>query len=87
MLLKLRNNLTKNEYEFNVNDWYSSKIFFEFEIKLKENMEDGEYNYYLYDGECLVANGLCQIGDYKTEIKEYKENKNKEKTYKVYNGK
>jgi hypothetical protein len=47
-------------------------------------MVDGEYTYQLYDRDCLVANGLCQIGDYKAEVKEYKENKNKEKTYKVY---
>lgn len=80
MLLKLRNNLTKIEYEFNVIDYYSSNIFFHFEIELKSGMEDGEYNYYLYDGDCLVANGLCQIGDYKTDVKEY----NKNKTYKVY---
>lgn len=83
MLLKLRNNLTKNEYEFNVNDYFSSNIFFHFELKLEEGMSDGEYNYYLYDGECLVANGLCQIGDYVKENKEY----SNEKKYKVYDGK
>ena len=83
MLLKLRNNLTKNEYEFNVNDYFSSNIFFHFEIELKSGMEDGEYNYYLYDGKCLVANGLCQIGDYVKENKEY----SNEKKYKVYDGK
>lgn len=80
MLLKFRNNLTKNEYEFNVNDWYSSTIFFEFEIELKSDMEDGEYNYYLYDGDIKVAEGLLQIGDYKAKGKVY----NNEKKYKTY---
>lgn len=80
MLLKFRNNLTKNEYEFNVNDWYSSTIFFEFEIELKSDMEDGEYTYNLYDGDIKVAEGLLQIGDYKAKGKVY----NNEKKYKTY---
>lgn len=80
MLLKFRNNLTKNEYEFNVNDWYSSTIFFEFEIELKSDIEDGEYNYYLYDDGIKVAEGLLQIGDYKAKGKVY----NNEKKYKTY---
>lgn len=80
MRLELVNNSTKTTTTYDVNDFFSSNIFFHFELKLEEGMLDGEYNYYLYDGECLVANGLCQIGDYKTDVKEY----NKKKTYKVY---
>lgn len=82
--LELTNNTTKTTTNFDVIDYFSSNIFFHFELKLVEGMIDGEYSYKLYDGECEVANGLCQIGDYKADVKEYKENKNKEKTYKVY---
>lgn len=85
--LELTNNTTKTITNYDVIDYFSSNIFFHFELKLSDDMIDGEYSYKLYDGECLVASGLLQIGDYKAEVKEYKENKNKEKTYKVYNGK
>ena len=86
--LELTNNLTKQKLTFNVKDFYTSNIFFHFELRLQDNLEkiriedivDGEYLYVLYDGECEVASGLCQIGDYKAEVKEY----NKEKKYKVY---
>jgi hypothetical protein len=92
MKLEIINNLTKQKLSFSVRDYYTSNIFFHFELRLQDNLEkiriedivDGEYLYVLYDGVCEVANGLCQIGDYKAEVKEYKENKNKEKTYKVY---
>jgi hypothetical protein len=82
--LELTNNTTKTTTNYEVIDYFSSNIFFHFEIRLKSGIIDGEYTYHLYDGDVLVANGLCQIGDYKAEVKEYKENKNKEKTYKVY---
>lgn len=80
MRLELVNNSTKTTTNYEVNDYFTSTIFFHFDIKLNKDMLDGEYTYNLYDGECLVANGLCQIGDYKTDVKEY----NKKKTYKVY---
>lgn len=80
MRLELVNNSTKTTTNYEVNDYFTSNIFFHFDIKLNKDMLDGEYTYNLYDGECLVANGLCQIGDYKTDVKEY----NKKKTYKVY---
>lgn len=80
MRLELTNNVTKTTTNYEVNDFFSSNIFFHFEIKLEKGMIDGEYTYRLYDGECEVASGLCQIGDYKAEVKEY----NKEKKYKVY---
>ena len=88
MKLEIINNLTKQKLSFNVRDFHSSNIFFHFELKLYENeegiktedMSEGEYSYFLYDGDTKVAEGLLQIGDYTKENKEY----NNEKKYKVY---
>lgn len=88
MKLILNNNLTKQKLSFNVRDFHSSNIFFHFELRLQDNLEDirvenmseGEYSYFLYDGDTKVAEGLLQIGDYTKENKEY----NNEKKYKVY---
>lgn len=78
--LELTNNVTKTITNYDVIDYFSSNIFFDFEIELEEGIIDGEYTYNLYDGDCLVANGLCQIGDYKAKGKVY----NNEKKYKTY---
>lgn len=93
MKLELINNLTKQKMTFNVRDYYTSEIFFHFELMLEDNLEgiktkdivDGEYLYNLYDGDTKVAEGLLQIGDYTKENKEY--NTKEKKTYKVYDGK
>ena len=50
-------------------------------------MEDGEYTYYLKDGDKLLATGLLQIGDYKRDENvntKYNDNNN---GYIVYDGK
>lgn len=88
MKLEMINNLTKQKLSFNVRDYHTSNIFFHFEIRLQDNLEkirvedmsEGEYSYFLYDGDTKVAEGLLQIGDYTKENKEY----NNEKKYKVY---
>ena len=88
MKLILNNNLTKVKLTYNVIDFHSSNIFFHFELRLQDNLEkirvedmsEGEYSYFLYDGDTKVAEGLLQIGDYTKENKEY----NNEKKYKEY---
>ena len=88
MKLILNNSLTKVKLTYNVTDFHSSNIFFHFEIRLQDNLEDirvediveGEYTYELFDGDKKVAEGLLQIGDYVRENKEY----NNGKKYKVY---
>lgn len=90
MKLEIINNLTKQKLTYNVKDLHSSNIFFDFKIRLKDNIEgikldeirDGEYTYTLWDGDKQIAIGLVQIGDYIRENKEYKDNN--KKTYKVY---
>lgn len=81
MILKLTNNLTKSTTNYDVMDMYSSEIFFHFNIKLGEDMIDGEYTYELFDGEKKVAEGVLQIGDYKASTTVFNKEK---KTYKVY---
>lgn len=67
MILEIINNLTKNTVNFTVDDLKDSALFYHFDISLVEGMEDGEYTYFLKDGDVLLATGLLQIGDYKRD--------------------
>lgn len=80
MILRLENNLTKEEKDFFVTDIKDSNMFYHFDLNLEEGMSDGEYTYELLEGEDKLAKGLLQIGDYNKSDKQY----NKKKTYKVY---
>lgn len=84
MLLKLTNNLTKAEMEFQVTDKNTSGMFYVFDIQLESKADEGEYTYELFDDDSKkVATGLLQIGDYVAEHQTYN---NDEKTYIVYGG-
>lgn len=65
MILKLKHNISKAEYEFRVADKRESQLFYSCDINLLSGMTDGEYTYELYeaDGEFL-ASGLLQLGEY-----------------------
>lgn len=83
MILKLKNNTSKIEYEFRVADKRESQLFYSCDINLLADMADGEYAYDLYEvnGEKL-ATGLLQIGDYvQTPKNEYNGGK---KEYVIY---
>ena len=87
MTLELVPNISKNAFLFSVNDLEDSALFYHFDISLVDGMEDGEYTYYLKDGDTLLATGLLQIGDYKRDENvntEYNDNNN---GYIVYDGK
>lgn len=95
MTLKLTNNVTKNIIEIEVEDNKNSTLFYQFDIRLPEGCEDGEYTYELIDYVIedfviglrkVVATGLLQIGDYQRDLninREYNENN---KNTIVYNG-
>ena len=84
MLLKLTNNLTKTEMDFQVTDKQQSGMYYVFDIQLETEAVEGEYTYELFDEDNnKVATGLLQIGDYVPENKTYN---NDEKTYIVYGG-
>lgn len=84
MTLKLKNNLDKNIYSFDVNDKSESCMYYVFDIELPSGISDGEYTYELYDlNDEVVATGLMQIGDYVAEHTTYN-NENQE--YIVYGG-
>lgn len=70
MKLRLKNNVDKKEYEFAVDDLEDSGMFWHFNINLYENMNDGEYSYFLYDDDKLVAEGLLQIGNFEISVEE-----------------
>lgn len=82
MILKLINNLDKNEWSFEVEDSETSRNFFHFQLSLRSGMNDGEYTYILYDDDAEIARGLLQVGDYKPVVTAYTKNN----TYKQYNG-
>ena len=71
MLLKLYNTLTKKSYEFIVNDTGNSNINYKINLKLESGMDEGTYEFKLYDNNKLVSRGLCIIGDFKPEITSY----------------
>lgn len=89
MVLQLSNNLTKMVLTFTVNDNYTSNLYFNFDIRLEENLEgvelkdidEGEYNYLLLDDGKKIAEGLLQIGDYTNDNKQYKKEIKGFKTY------
>lgn len=84
MILRLINTITKTDYNFNVEDRKNSLSFFSFIIDLPENMQEGEYSYYVIDADgSILSQGLLRYGDYKTENKAYF---NQNKTIKQYMG-
>lgn len=64
MKLTIKNNVTKKEYDFQVEDIGDSTLFYHFNIALEAGVDDGEYGYILYDDDNIVATGLLQVGDY-----------------------
>ena len=86
MKLLLKNGITHKEIEYNVDDLNESSIYYVFNINVPDSLDDGEYSYTLKDNEeKIVATGLMRVGDYKTENKEY--NNNKDKKYIQYGSK
>lgn len=84
MKLKLKNNLSNQEYILDVRDAGSTMNYFKFDINLPNNMDDGQYEYELLDdNENIINIGIIQVGNYLPQ-KEIKYN-NKDKI-KVYNG-
>ena len=85
MKLKLTNNVSKIESVYDVTDVGDSMLYYHFEnFVLDGGLPDGEYSYLLFDDKnTVVAQGLCQIGDYeREETTIYDNNK---PTYKQYN--
>ena len=87
MKLEIIHSLSKNTVNFTVDDLKDSALFYHFDITLIDGMEDGEYTYYLKEGDEVLATGLLQIGDYKRDENvntKYNDNNN---GYIVYDGK
>lgn len=81
--LRLNSTITKKIWDFEVEDAADSILFYHFPaFQLTEKMDDGQYEYTLFDDEQIVAVGVLQIGDYNNTKKEYK----KDGQYKQYNG-
>lgn len=87
MKLEIIHSLSKNIVNFTVNDLEDSALFYHFDISLIDGMEDGEYTYFLKDGDMLLATGLLQIGDYKRDENVNTEYNDNNVGYIVYDGK
>lgn len=72
MTLKLVNNLSKVVYNLNnLTDIGNLSLYYKLNVTLPSDIEEGEYTYYLYDGEIEVATGIAQVGDYVPEKMAY----------------
>lgn len=85
MTIKLLNRLTNRVYWFEnlKENALSTDMFYCLDIKLDEGMDDGEYQYFLFDDGVEVAKGILMIGDFQPENTTYN---NDEDTTIVYNG-
>ena len=82
MLLKLRNTTTSKEYSYIVEDKKDSNMFYHFIFNL-DDMDEGEYEYTLFEENAPIVKGLLRYGDYKMENKVYN---GQNKTYTQYMG-
>lgn len=71
--LKITNMVTKKETVFtDLNDMSIGGDFYQFKIELPKDMEDGEYEWLLYDSNGgFAGSGLMVIGDYIDNKNEY----------------
>ena len=76
MILVLKNNLTKVEYSYTVSDIGDSNINYKINLRLDDNVDDGEYSYKLFDNNKIVSRGLCIIGDFKPDVTTYAKTEN-----------
>lgn len=85
MRLLIENQVTHAQYEFEVEDKLTSSLFYAFDITLPKDIEDGIYQYTLYDDNEVKATGLVQVGNFVPINKQY--NAIKESNgYITYNG-
>lgn len=76
MILQITNSVTKQEWNYTVDDAGKYRNYYLFEgLQLQEGMPDGEYTYNLWDDDVIVSTGLMRIGDYKASNKTYDKGK------------
>lgn len=77
MILQMINSVTKQEWNYTVDDANKYRDYYLFEgLQLEEGMPDGEYTYNLLDeDDDIVSTGLMRIGDYKASNKTYDKGK------------
>ena len=66
MIFKITNNISKKSYQFSVEDYGDSMLYYHFDVTFESLVDEGEYTYNLYDDEekVLLATGMLQVGDY-----------------------
>ena len=84
MKFTIKNNITKKTITKTVEDIGESRLYYFFNYSLDETVDEGEWSYFLYDDDDeIVANGICQIGDYVPQHTIYDNNN---QGYTQYNG-
>lgn len=72
MTFRIKNDVTKQVFEYPSFDIQDSRIFYHFSIMLNGNEPEGNYTYYLIDDEDkIIAKSMLQIGDYEPNNKTY----------------
>lgn len=85
MKLVLINQLSREKYEFDVQDTTIYRNYYDFQIELPEGIQDGQYVLSLYnDDNELLYSDIAQVGDYVGDNQTYSGNNNDNRI--VYNG-
>ena len=85
MKLTLKNELSREIYEFEVEDLQIYRYYYQFLIELPEGIQDGQYALALYnDDDELIYSDIAQVGDYTDTTPSYSGNNNDNRI--VYNG-
>ncbi len=71
MYIRLYSQYTKKTHTIPVDNAVSDSMFHKLDIHLPNGMEDGIYNYELYDDETIIANGMMQVGDFENNNTSY----------------
>lgn len=87
MHLDIVNNVTKVHYNLPLSGASFSRLFVTASIQLPENVDSGEYTYWLVDdNNKILSQGLLQIGDYVQEDKVSYQNNPSDNEFVQYNG-
>lgn len=77
MTFRIKNDVTKQVFEYPSFDIQDSRIFYHFSIRLNGNEPEGNYTYYLLDDDGkILSQSMLQIGDYEPQNTVYRNNNN-----------
>ena len=72
-VLGLKNTVSNSRMAIKPDGVVLGSIYYELTVSFPDDMTIGEYEYQLSQGDCLMASGLLQIGEYNYDRTEYAE--------------